>query len=181
MKVICNKNDVNLTEENEMLNINFNISNNTINLKKYCSFNFFDTLKNMNKNLIESCELIEDNSDYDKTYLLKLKSLNEDLGIPKQYIYFNTKIEECENNKVKFTSKSIKLPEHLYEKIKNYDLLSFSFSELYLQFTDDLHSVNIAYQFQFDDFYTYPQFIQRVISMTIKQLYMNLKIFIEII
>lgn len=179
MKVICNKGNVNLYEDNEILNINLNITNKKINLKQYCSFNFFDTLKDMNKTLIESCELIKDNSEHDKTYLLKLKSLNEDLGIPKQYIYFNTKIEESENNKIKFTSKSIDLPEVFHEEINDYDLLSFSLSELILQFKND--SVDIVYQFQFDDFYIYPQFIQRMISLTIKQLYMNLKIFIELI
>lgn len=179
MKTICNKHSVNLYEQDNILLIDLDITNDKLDLKKYCSFNFFDTLQIMNKNLIESCELIEQHSEYENTHLLILKSFNEDLGLPKHYICFNTVIEHCNNKVTTFTSKSVDIPEEHRERVKNYELLSFNISDIYLYFSDNLHHVNIRYKFQFDKFDTFPQFVQRLISLTIKQLYINLKIFIE--
>ena len=105
-KIICSKKDIILTLNNntKIYNLNFNtIISNTFNIENYTNFNIYKLLFELNKDIIETIEIINQISDNEANVLIIFKEIGDNIKIPKNYIYITIN-KSYINNEIIFES-----------------------------------------------------------------------------
>lgn len=177
-KIICSKKDIFLILNNntKIYNLKFNTLSSNIDLQKYTNFNIYKLLFELNKDIIESIEIIELLSDDEANILIILKEIGDTIKIPKNYIYVTIN-KKYNNNEIIFES----VNNNNIENIKNKTIgCNRTISEhSVLKIINNNNILNFNYEFKFNMILQESYFVNNIISLLIKKVFYKLKLFIE--
>tara|TARA_B100001540_G_scaffold296775_1_gene298772 strand:+ start:221 stop:787 length:567 start_codon:yes stop_codon:yes gene_type:complete len=175
-KLLCNKNDVNLykLKDEYEYELNFTIRNLDYNIKQILGKDIYFLISDLNKDLIEEIKTLRVYDNSSKDLELSFKSFGKELGIRKKVMYINVVTNET-NNTINYISEDIG---KLIKTKNDYDIIYNKYSELNIEFITN-HEAKFCYKFNIDIKEDLPIFMQNMIGVVMKKLYLNLKTFIE--
>ena len=109
--------------------------------------------------------------------LFIFKPFAADLGIKPKYMYVRV-TEVCEPNKKTYNCVDIDYPNP--EELKNYDKVVNTISSMVVNF-ESYHKINISYIFKLDLSHSLPVYMENIMGLIMKKVFLNLKQFIELI
>ena len=178
-KTVCFKENVLLKREKScnIFLLQFNLENNNKNLHDIINLNMYSLLFNLNKDNIENIEIKKWNSLNEVEVLFLFKPFGKDLGVKPKYMYIKT--NACiSSNKHVYTSIDIDYPN--CEEVKNYEKVKNAISTMIVNF-DSNHKININYIFKFDLIQSLPIYMENILGLIMKKMFLNLKKFIELV
>ena len=186
-KTICFKEKMHLKREksNNIYLLQFIAENGNINLYNMINLDIYNMMFTLNKDNFEKIEL--DNitiisSSRDKVInevnvLFIFKPFAADLGIKPKYMYVKV-TEVCESTKKTYNCVDIDYP--IPEELKNYDKVVNALSSMVVNF-ESCHKINISYIFKLDLSHSLPIYMENIMGLIMKKVFLNLKQFIELI
>lgn len=186
-KTICFKEKMHLKREknNNIYLLQFVAENSNVNLYTMINLEIYNLMFKLNKDNFEKIEL--DNittisSSHDKVInevnvLFLFTPFASDLGIKPKYMYVRV-TEVCEPNKKTYNCVDIDYPNT--EELKNYDKVVNTISSMVVNF-DSCHKINISYIFKLDLSHSLPIYMENIMGLIMKKVFLNLKQFIELI
>jgi hypothetical protein len=106
-----------------------------------------------------------------------IKPFGNELGIKPKYMYIKT-LAEITNEKHVYTSFDIDYPN--MEELSKYDKVKNTMSTMVVNFESDF-KVNINYIFKFELTHSLPIYMENILGLTMKKMFLSLKHFIEMI
>ena len=177
-KIICSKKDIFLTHNNNTKNYNliFNTLSSNIDLQKYTSFNIYKLLFELNKDIVESIEIIDLLSDNEANILIILKEIGDTIRIPKNYLYLTIN-KIYNNNEILFESTNNNNIDKIKNKIIGCNKTISEYSVLKIINNDNKLIFN--YEFNFKMVLQQSKFVNNIVALLIKKVFYKLKLFIE--
>lgn len=178
-KTVCLKENVFLKREKScnIFLLQFNLENNNKNLHDIINLNMYSLLFNLNRDNIENIEIKKWNSSNEVEVLFLFKPFGKDLGVKPKYMYIKT--NACISlNKHVYTSIDIDYPN--VEELKNYEKVKNTISTMIVNFESD-YKININYIFKFDLIQSLPIYMENILGLIMKKMFLNLKKFIELL
>jgi hypothetical protein len=189
-KTICFKEKMHLKREknNNIYLLQFLAENNKVNLHTIINLDIYNLMFTLNKDNFEKIEI----HNIDSTTLSsgsENKNLNEvnvlflfkpfatDLGIKPKYMYVRV-TEVCEPNKKTYNCTDVDYPNP--EELKNYDKVINTISSMVVNF-ESYHKINISYIFKLELSHSLPIYMENIMGLIMKKVFLNLKQFIEVI
>ena len=186
-KTICFKEKMHLKREknNNIYLLQFVAENSNVNMYNMINLEIYNLMFKLNKDNFEKIEL--DNittisSSHDKVInevnvLFLFTPFASDLGINPKYMYVRV-TEVCEPNKKTYNCVDIDYPNT--EELKNYDKVVNTISSMVVNF-ESCHKINISYIFKLDLSHSLPIYMENIMGLIMKKVFLNLKQFIELI
>jgi hypothetical protein len=109
--------------------------------------------------------------------LFLFKPFSNDLGIKPKYMYVRV-TEVCEQNKKTYNCVDVDYPNP--EELKNYDKIINTISSMVVNF-ESYHKINISYIFKLELSHSLPIYMENIMGLIMKKVFLNLKQFIELI
>lgn len=177
-KTICTKEQVYLKREKScnIFLLQFNLENKKKNLHDMINLNMYDLLFNLNKANFEKIEIKKWISPNEIEVLFLFKPFGKELGIKPKYMYIRT-IANITNEKHIYTSVDIDYP--YAEELQNYEKVKNIISTMIINFESN-HKININYIFKFELAHTLPIYMENILGLIMKKMFLHLKQFIEI-
>jgi hypothetical protein len=177
-KIICSKKDIFLTLNNNTKNYNliFNTLSSNIDLQKYTNFNIYKLLFELNKDIIESIEIIDLLSDDKANILIILKEIGDTIKIPKNYLYLTIN-KIYNNNEILFESTNNNNIDTIKNKINGCNRTISEFSVL--KIINSNNKLIFNYEFNFKMVLQESKFVNNIVALLIKKVFYKLKLFIE--
>ena len=177
-KTVCTKEQVYLKREKScnIFLLQFNLENKKKNLHDIINLNMYDLLFNLNKANFEKIEIKKWISPNEIEVLFLFKPFGKELGIKPKYMYIRT-IANITNEKHIYTSVDI---DYSYtEELQNYEKVKNIISTMIINFESN-HKININYIFKFELAHTLPIYMENILGLIMKKMFLHLKQFIEI-
>lgn len=179
--IICKKHNIILKKDTEdnTFSLNFKITNTNIDISKIINVNLFLLFYELNKEIIEEANILSTNDEKTEINILYIfKQFGTELGIAKKYMNLEIK-KQCVNNNIYFNSKTIEYDKNnsninldKCEEIKsNYSNLNITNIET--------HSADFEYSFNMDMNEDLPIYMENLIGVLMKKIFINIKEFIE--
>jgi len=177
-KTVCTKEQVYLKREKScnIFLLQFNLENKNKNLHDIINLNMYDLLFNLNKANFEKIEIKKWISPNEIEVLFLFKPFGKELGIKPKYMYIRT-IANITNEKHIYTSVDIDYP--YTEELQNYEKVKNIISTMIINFESN-HKININYIFKFELAHTLPIYMENILGLIMKKMFLHLKQFIEI-
>ena len=177
-KTVCTKEQVYLKREKScnIFLLQFNLENKKKNLHDIINLNMYDLLFNLNKANFEKIEIKKWISPNEIEVLFLFKPFGKELGIKPKYMYIRT-IANITNEKHIYTSVDIDYP--YTEELQNYEKVKNIISTMIINFESN-HKININYIFKFELAHTLPIYMENILGLIMKKMFLHLKQFIEI-
>ncbi len=177
-KIICKKKNLLLTLNNNTknYNLNFDTTFSAKNLQNYTNFNIYKLLFELNKDIIESIEIIDLLSENQANILIIFKEIGDTIKIPKNYIYVTIN-KIYENDEIIFESINNNNIENIKNKIIGCNKTINEYSILKIINNNNL--LNFNYEFKFNIIFQQSNFVNNIIALLIKKIFYKLKLFIE--
>ena len=177
-KIICSKKNILLTinNNNKIYNLKFNTISCNISLQKYNNFDIYKLLFELNKDIVESIEIINLLDENVADVLIILKEIGDSIKIPKNYIYV-TIYKKYNNGELIFESKNNNNIENIKNKIIGCNKCISEHS--ILKIINNNNILNFNYQFKFNMIFQQSNFVNNIIALLIKKVFYKLKLFIE--
>ena len=177
-KTVCTKEQVYLKREKScnIFLLQFNLENKKKNLHDIINLNMYDLLFNLNKANFEKIEIKKWISPNEIEVLFLFKPFGKELGIKPKYMYIRT-IANITNEKHIYTSVDIDYP--YTEEVQNYEKVKNIISTMIINFESN-HKININYIFKFELAHTLPIYMENILGLIMKKMFLHLKQFIEI-
>lgn len=177
-KNVCTKEQVYLKREKScnIFLLQFNLENKKKNLHDMINLNMYDLLFNLNKANFEKIEIKKWISPNEIEVLFLFKPFGKELGIKPKYMYIRT-IANITNEKHIYTSVDIDYP--YAEELQNYEKVKNIISTMIINFESN-HKININYIFKFELAHTLPIYMENILGLIMKKMFLHLKQFIEI-
>jgi hypothetical protein len=177
-KTVCTKEQVYLKREKScnIFLLQFNLENKNKNLHDIINLNMYDLLFNLNKANFEKIEIKKWISPNEIEVLFLFKPFGKELGIKPKYMYIRT-IANITNEKHIYTSVDIDYP--YAEELQNYEKVKNIISTMIINFESN-HKININYIFKFELAHTLPIYMENILGLIMKKMFLHLKQFIEI-
>lgn len=178
-KTVCSKENVLLKREKScnIFLLQFNLENINKNLHEIINLNMYNLLFTLNKDNIEQIEIKKWNLENEVEVLFLFKPFGKDLGVKPKYMYVKT-TANISNDKHIYTSIDIDYPN--CEEVKNYEKVKNAISTMIVNF-DSNHKININYIFKFDLIQSLPIYMENILGLIMKKMFLNLKKFIELV
>ena len=178
-KFVCNKENVFLKREKtcNIFLLQFTLENKNKNLHDVININMYSLLFNLNKDNFEKIEIKKWISPNEVEVLFLFKPFGKELGIKPKYMYIKT-IAEITNEKHVYTSFDIDYPN--MEELNKYDKVKNTISTMVVNFESDF-KINANYIFKFELTHTLPMYMENILGLTMKKMFLSLKHFIEMI
>ena len=185
---ICDKQNM-LLEYDKNLNIYsllFTINNkNNININSILDFKIYNILKDLNKEIISDVINIT-LMDNENIILFIFCHIGKEAGLEQKYMFLNNKLINNNNNIIIDTKSITKdellhkqlLDQNIIDKISNLKEIKCEFAKLNIN-NINLNNINIHYIFKIiidDDL---PIYLENMIGLLMKKLFLNFKLFIE--
>lgn len=187
-KKICDKQNLLLeyNKESNIYSLMFTINNKkNINIKHLLDDNIFKLLKTLNPEIIE--EIIEIKTYENENIILFIfKEIGKEAGLKQKFMFLNN-IKKFENNKLVINTKSVKISElmnnnllskEILKKIDNLKEVNCEFATLTMNPSDN-SNLNIYYIFKILLNENVPKYLENIIGLLMKKIFLNFKIFIE--
>ena len=177
-KTVCTKEQVYLKREKScsIFLLQFNLENKKKNLHDIINLNMYDLLFNLNKANFEKIEIKKWISPNEIEVLFLFKPFGKELGIKPKYMYIRT-IANITNEKHIYTSVDIDYP--YAEELQNYEKVKNIISTMIINFETN-YKININYIFKFELAHTLPIYMENIMGLIMKKMFLHLKQFIEI-
>jgi hypothetical protein len=178
-KTVCLKESVFLKREKScnIFLLQFNLENKNKNLHDLINLNMYNLLFNLNKDNFEKIEIKKWLSSNEIEVLFLFKPFGKDLGIKPKYMYIKT-IAHISNEKHIYNSFDIEYPD--MEELKNYERVKNTISTMIVNFESD-YKININYIFKLDLIHVLPIYMENVLGLIMKKMFLHLKQFIEMV
>ena len=183
--IICKKQNIILKKKEEnTFSLNFKITNYNINISKIINMNLFILFHELNKDVIEEVKLLSTNNDNTNIHILYIfKQFGIELGIPKKFMKLEIK-QHTENGNIYFHSKTPKyietrpVNENLQNNLKKCEEIKSNFSNLNIT-NIKTNSADFEYLFNMDINEDLPIYMENLIGVLMKKIFINIKEFIE--
>ena len=191
-KTICVKEKMHLKREknNNIYLLQFLAENNNVNLYTMINLDIYNLMFTLNKDNFEKIEIrgivsstlssgsgSENKNVNEVNVLFLFKPFASDLGIKPKYMYVRV-TEVCEPNKKTYNCVDVDYPNP--EELKNYDKVVNTISSMVVNF-ESYHKINISYIFKLDLSHSLPIYMENIMGLIMKKVFLNLKQFIELI
>jgi hypothetical protein len=178
-KSVCNKECVFLKREKScnIFLLQFILENKNKNLHDIININMYSLLFNLNKDNFEKIEIKKWVSPNEVEVLFLFKPFGKDLGIKQKYMYIKT-LAEVKNEKHVYTSFDIDYPN--IEELSKYEKVKNTISTMVINFESDFR-ININYIFKFELMHSLPIYMENILGLTMKKMFLSLKNFIEMV
>jgi hypothetical protein len=178
-KKIDTKNNIDLyvnNDNNHNYFLTTKLSNSRYNLKQVININLFQLMYELNKDIIESIQIIKQESNKNNVnILLRFNDLAKDLGIKKKFMFSNINYVEREKDNICiFQGKDLTYTHNL----ENYDKINAPHSNLTIKF-DNEHSALLTYNFEISINDKLPIYMETFPGLLIKKIMLRVKEFIE--
>lgn len=178
-KNVCLKENVHLKRDkkSEIYSLQLYLDNAKYNLYNIINLNMYNLLYELNQDNFEKIEIKNwiSNSEIDVLFLFK--QFGKDLGIKQKYMYIRA-TEVVENGKKTYTGSDIEYP--YPDELINYEKVTTRISTMVVNFESN-HKVNINYLFKLDLAHSLPIYMENVLGLIMKKMFLHLKQFIEAI
>lgn len=178
-KNVCLKENVHLKRDkkSEIYSLQLYLDNTKYNLNNIINLNMYNILYELNQDNFEKIEIKNwiSNSEIDVLFLFK--QFGKDLGIKPKYMYIRA-TEVVENGKKTYTGSDIEYP--YPDELINYEKVTTRISTMVVNFESN-HKVNINYLFKLDLAHSLPIYMENVLGLIMKKMFLHLKQFIEAI
>jgi hypothetical protein len=186
-KTICFKEKMHLKldKNNNIYLLQFYAENNQVNLYNMINLDIYNLMFTLNKDNFEKIEthaISSSPSSQEKNInevnvLFLFKPFGADLGIKPKYMYVRV-TEVCEPNKKTYNCVDVEYPKP--EELKNYDKVVNTISSMVVNF-ESYNKINISYIFKLELSHSLPIYMENIMGLIMKKVFMNLKQFIEMI
>jgi len=178
-KTVCIKERVFLKREKScnIFLLQFNLENRSKNLHDIININIYSLLFSLNKDNFEKIEIKKWISPTEVEVLFLFKPFGKELGIKPKYMYIKT-LAQITNEKHIYTSFDIDYPN--IGELSNYEKVKNTISTMVVNFESDL-KVNISYIFKLELVNSLPIYMENILGLTMKKMFLNLKNFIEMV
>ena len=178
-KSVCLKENVHLKREKntDLYLLQFYLENKNKNLNDMINLNMYSLLYGLNKDNFEKIEIKKWLSSNEIEVLFLFKPFGKDLGIKPKYMYIKT-IAHISNEKHIYNSFDIEYPD--MEELKNYERVKNTISTMIVNFESD-YKININYIFKLDLIHVLPIYMENVLGLIMKKMFLHLKQFIEMV
>ena len=189
-KTICFKEKMHLKREknNNIYLLQFLAENSNVNLYTMINLDIYNLMFTLNKDNFDKIEMHSiasntlssgsENKNLNEVNVLFLfKPFSTDLGIKPKYMYVRV-TEVCEPNKKTYNCVDVDYPNP--EELKNYDKIINTISSMVVNF-ESYHKINISYIFKLELSHSLPIYMENIMGLIMKKVFLNLKQFIELI
>ena len=189
-KTICFKEKMHLKREknNNIYLLQFLAENSKVNLYNMISLEIYNLMFTLNKDNFEKIEMhnmesatlssgSENKIVNEVNVLFLFKPFAADLGIKPKYMYVRV-TEVCEPNKKTYNCVDVDYPNP--EELKNYEKVINTISSMVVNF-ESYHKINISYIFKLELSHSLPIYMENIMGLIMKKVFLNLKQFIELI
>ena len=185
-KTICFKEKMHLKRDknNNIYLLQFYAENNRANLYNIINLDIYNLMFTLNKDNFEKIEMHgivsktpSHGSVNEVNVLFLFKPFAADLGIKPKYMYVRV-TEVCEPNKKTYNCVDVDYPNP--EVLKNYDKVVNTISSMVVNF-ESCHKININYIFKLELSHSLPIYMENIMGLIMKKVFLNLKQFIEMI
>lgn len=190
---ICTQNDMRLGKNTEMklFTLEYTYRNPNFHLLGLININIHKLLYEVNKDIIESIDIIPNSDDESEHHILyKFRDIGGDLGGLKTYMFVNTKVAKRfasnGNTEIIFTSKSVPYNGHSVLHNQKYNLIEYPLyiqKFIYQSESDEKHVSNIQVLHMFklkpDQDTELTVAMENAIGILIKKMYFRLKVAME--
>jgi hypothetical protein len=178
-KMVCMKERVFLKREKScnIFLLQFILENRNKNLHDIININMYSLLFNLNRDNFEKIEIKKWISPNEVEVLFLFKPFGKDLGIKPKYMYIKT-VADIKNEKHIYTSYDIDYPN--MEELSKYEKVKNTISTMIINFESN-YKININYIFKFDLVHSLPIYMENILGLTMKKMFLSLKNFIEMV
>jgi hypothetical protein len=178
-KNICLKENVHLKRDtkSEIYSLQLYLDNTNYNLYNIINLKMYNILYELNKDNFEKIEIKNWLSNNEIDVLFLFKPFGKELGIKPKYMYTKV-IEHIENGKKTYNSYDIDYP--YPAELVNYEKATTKISTMVVNFESN-HRVNIYHLFKLDLAHSLPIYMENILGLIMKKLFLHLKQFIEAI
>jgi|TARA_R110001592_G_scaffold136001_4_gene352677 hypothetical protein len=184
--IICKKQNIILkkNKEENTFSLNFKIINNNIVISNIINMNLFTLFHKLNEQVIEDAKILSTNNDNTNIQILYIfKQFGQELGIPKKFMKLDIN-QYTENGNIYFRSKtptyikSSDKNEIFQNNLKKCEEIKSNFSNLNIT-NINTHSADFEYLFNMDINEDLPIYMENLIGVLMKKIFINIKEFIE--
>jgi hypothetical protein len=186
-KTICFKEKMHLKREknNNIYLLQFLAENSNVNLYTMINLDIYNLMFTLNKDNFDKIEMHSiasspsspEKNVNEVNVLFLFKPFASDLGIKPKYMYVRV-TEVCEPNKKTYNCTDVNYPNP--EELKNYDRVVNTISSMVVNF-ESYHKINISYIFKLELSHSLPIYMENIMGLIMKKVFLNLKQFIEMI
>ena len=178
-KNVCLKEHVHLKRDkkSEIYSLQLYLDNPKYDLDKVINLNMYNILYELNHDNFEKIEIKNWLSSNEVDVLFLFKPFGKELGIKPKYMYIRA-TEVIENGKKTYTCYDIDYP--YSDELINYEKVTTKISTMVVNFESN-HKVNINYLFKLELSHNLPIYMENILGLIMKKMFLNLKKFIELI
>ena len=178
-KTVCLKERVFLKREKScnIFSLQLNVENINKNLHDIVNLNMYNLIFRLNTDNFEKIEVKKWISPTEVEILFLFKPFGKELGIKPKYMYVKT-IQQITNEKHVYTSFDIDYPN--IGELSNYEKVKNTISTMVVNFESDFR-INISYIFKFELTNSLPIYMENILGLIMKKMFLNLKNFIEMV
>ena len=178
-KNVCLKENVHLKRDkkSEIYSLQLYLDNPKYDLDKVINLNMYNILYELNHDNFEKIEIKNWLSSNEVDVLFLFKPFGKELGIKPKYMYIRA-TEVIENGKKTYTCYDIDYP--YSDELINYEKVTTKISTMVVNFESN-HKVNINYLFKLELSHNLPIYMENILGLIMKKMFLNLKTFIEAI
>jgi hypothetical protein len=178
-KTVCLKERVFLKREKScnIFSLQLNVESINKNLHDIVNLNMYNLIFKLNTDNFEKIEVKKWISPTEVEILFLFKPFGKELGIKPKYMYIKT-IQQITNEKHVYTSFDIDYPN--LEELRNYEKVRNTISTMVVNFESDFR-INISYIFKFELVNSLPIYMENILGLIMKKMFLNLKNFIEMV
>jgi hypothetical protein len=158
--------------------ISFIVENKNIMLKNLINFKLYELIFKLNNDIIEDVAITHEIDDEHINMIIKLKAIGQEFGLPKRYCFININ-KTVDTNLTKFTSNTINIDNDTIDKYKCLgEEIKNTSSNMYVELLND-HKAKINFTLFINSDEDIPGFIENMISLLLKKIFLRVKSFIE--
>ena len=178
-KTVCLKERVFLKREKScnIFSLQLNVENINKNLHDIVNLNMYNLIFRLNTDNFEKIEVKKWISTTEVEILFLFKPFGKELGIKPKYMYVKT-IQQITNEKHVYTSFDIDYPN--LEELRNYEKVRNTISTMVVNFESNFR-INISYIFKLELTNSLPIYMENILGLIMKKMFLNLKNFIEMV
>ena len=176
-KNVCLKENAHLKRDkrSEIYSLQLYLDNTNYNLYNIINLNMYNLLYELNQDNFEKIEIKNWLSNSEVDVLFLFKPFGKDLGIKPKYMYIRA-TEQIENGKKTYNSYDIEYP--YPDELVHYEKVTTRISTMVVNFESN-HKLNINYVFKLELAHSLPIYMENVLGLIMKKMFLHLKQFIE--
>ena len=177
-KIICDKDNV-ILRRNEELNtfsLTFELKNEKIELSKIINLKLYTLLYELNKDIIESVEILSE-TETESTILLIFKQFGAELGMSQKYMCLHTVMERREGSIIMRSETATSGRDNL-KGVSNCEEIISPYTNLFVRMkSESAAMVDYFFNMKMDD--ELPIYMENMIGVLMKKTLLRVKEFIE--